>query len=210
MSIVKNLDDIVEWCKVSICEKVNLKLPDDDVNDAGYEPKYVNPAAFVLYVPAKDRLPPNVAAPIPSLCVQLMEGKDELIGRSRRLSVRLCLSAWNPGEHGGDIFIPHEDASQVGGFYYRRWDTPEAAEHYKRSAEGWRDVWNFTDTALSTVYNAEYLAGMRIVKELGVTYGPFLEEGAIWDYYPYWHSWIAFTLECGIVQRPPDAYRDYL
>jgi hypothetical protein len=210
MTLIKTLDAVTEWCEEHICQKVSLKLPDDNTNDQGYSPKFVNPYAFVLYVPGKDRLPPKVPAPIPSVCVQLMEGKDELITKSRRLSVRLCLAVWNPGEHGGDIFMPYKDASQFGGFYYRRWNTPESAEHYKRSTEGWRDVWNFADTVLSAVQNAEYLAGMRLVKELGVTYGPFTEDGAIWDYYPYWHSWIAFTLESGIVQRPPETYKDFL
>ena len=37
---------------------------------------YVHPAAFPLYVPGKDRLPPSVPAPIPSVCVQLIESED--------------------------------------------------------------------------------------------------------------------------------------
>ena len=36
------------------------------------------------------------------------------------------------------------------------------------------------------------------------------EDGAVYDYYPYWHSWIAFTLECGIVRQIPEAYKDLL
>ena len=210
MKIVKILDDVCGWCRENICQKVSMKLPDDETNDQGYEPKYVTPAAFPLYLPAKDRLPPGVPAPIPSLCVQLMEGKDELIGKSRRLNIRLCLAAWNPGEHGGENFIPHPAPGKLGGYAYTRWSGPEAQDYYRRNAEGWRDVWSFVDTALAAVENAEYFAGLRLVKELGITYGPFTEEGAIWDYYPYWHSWIAFTLECGIVQKTPDAYSHLL
>jgi len=210
MTIVKTLDGIVEWCEKNICSKVRLKLPDDNNNAEGYEPKFVNPSAFVLYVPAKDRLPPKIAAPIPSVCVQLLEGNDELIGRKRSLNVRLCLAAWNPGEHGGEIFLPRKDGEKPGGNSYRQWSGSEAAEHYKRNTEGWRDVWNFTDTVLTAIEGAEYLAGLRLAKEQGIKYGPFLEDGVIWDYYPYWHSWITFTLDCGIVQRPPDAYKDLL
>jgi len=210
MTVVNILDNVREWCENTICPKVTLKLPDDEKNDQGYTPKFVHPAAFVLNPPAKDRLPPKVAAPIPSVCVQLMEGSDNLIQNTRSLQIRLCLSAWNPGEHGGDIFIPRKNETQIGGHHYRRWDGEEAAEHYKRDTEGWRDVWNFADTALACVHNAEHFAGMRLVKEAGITYGPFTEDGAIWDDYPYWHSWILFTLECGLVRKTPPEYENLL
>lgn len=211
MTLIKILDGIREWCETEICPKVKLKLPNDNNNGVGYEYRLVNPAAFVLSVPAKDRLPPRVPAPVPSVCVQLMEGTDSLIEKTRQLKIRLCLSAWNPGEHGGDIFIPHKNETQLGGFHYRQWVGGEAAEHYERNAEGWRDLYNFADTALMCVHNAEHLAGTRIVKSAGITYGPFTDDdGAIWEAYPYWHSWILFTLECGVVQRTPPEYAEFL
>jgi len=210
MTIVTILDNVRKWCDENICDKTTMKLPDDNVNDQGYTPVYVKPSAFVLYLPAKDRLPPKVPAPIPSLCVQLMEGKDELIGNIRRLSIRLCLAAWNPGDHGQELYMPHKESALIGGHFYRKWTGDEAKEHYKRSAEGWRDVWNFADIALSCIETAEYMAGLRLVKESGITYGPFVDDGTIWDYYPYWHSWIAFTLECGLVRKAPDVYKDLL
>ena len=79
MTLVNSIDKIVSWLTENVCSKITLKLPDDYRNDTGYDVVMVNPAAFPLYVPGKDRLPPNVAAPIPSVCVQLMEGSDELI-----------------------------------------------------------------------------------------------------------------------------------
>lgn len=79
MTLVNSIDKIVSWLTENVCSKITLKLPDDYRNDTGYDVVMVNPAAFPLYVPGKDRLPPNVAAPIPSVCVQLMEGSDELV-----------------------------------------------------------------------------------------------------------------------------------
>ena len=104
MTLVNSIDKIVSWLTENVCSKITLKLPDDYRNDTGYDVVMVNPAAFPLYVPGKDRLPPNVAAPIPSVCVQLMEGSDELIQKKRQLQIRLCLACWNPGQHGGEIF----------------------------------------------------------------------------------------------------------
>ena len=78
MSIVDNLDKVAKWARENICTKVKLKLPDDDRNDGSYTVQLVSPEAFVLYVPTRDRMPPKVTAPIPSICVQLMEGKEDL------------------------------------------------------------------------------------------------------------------------------------
>ena len=101
MTLVNSIDKIVSWLTENVCSKITLKLPDDYRNDTGYDVVMVNPAAFPLYVPGKDRLPPNVAAPIPSVCVQLMEGSDELIQKKRQLQIRLCLACWNPANTAG-------------------------------------------------------------------------------------------------------------
>lgn len=208
MSIVRNLDNIVDWARTAICQKVKLKLPDDDANDASYTENLVTPEAFVLYVPTRDRLPPKAAAPIPSICVQLVEGKDIPSSGSGRFKIRFCLSAWNPGEHGGDTFIPTE--SETHRWAYRKWTGPEASKHFVRNCEGWRDVWNFTDIALQAIENTEYIAGLRLVKEDGIEYGPFTEESGIVDYYPYWFSWIQCTLEHGLSRKTSDSYKDLL
>lgn len=73
MNLVQTIDTIVNWLNENVCPGIELKLPDDYKNDASYGVEMVTPAAFPLYVPGKDRLPPSVAAPIPSVCVQLME-----------------------------------------------------------------------------------------------------------------------------------------
>ena len=74
MSIVNSIETVRDWLTAEVCPLVKLKLPDDKATDASYPYKLVNPAAFSLFVPSKDRTPPNIAAPIPSVCVQLVEG----------------------------------------------------------------------------------------------------------------------------------------
>lgn len=87
--------DIIEgvtlWVNDAICSKIMLKLPDDSANDGRYSVQMVNPAAFPLFVPAKDRIPPNIKAPIPSIAVQLLEGSDHLAAGERRLRLRFAL-----------------------------------------------------------------------------------------------------------------------
>lgn len=209
MTLTQSIDNVVAWLRENVCSQIDLKLPDDYKNDTEYDVELVKPAAFPLYVPGKDRLPPSVPAPIPSVCVQLMEGSDDLLKKKRQLNIRLCLACWNPGEHGREIYYPRENATATAGYSYYR-ATGEAAQTYARNMEGWRDSFNFADLVLRELENAEYIAGLRLVKESGIKFGLFTEEGNIWDYYPYWHNWITFTLEAGVVAKTPEVYKDYL
>ena len=83
MSIVNSIETVRDWLTAEVCPLVKLKLPDDNATDASYPYKLVNPAAFSLFVPSKDRTPPNIAAPIPSVCVQIVQGDDRLIRSAR-------------------------------------------------------------------------------------------------------------------------------
>ena len=83
MSIVNSIETVRDWLTAEVCPLVKLKLPDDNATDASYPYKLVNPAAFSLFVPSKDRTPPNIAAPIPSVCVQIVQGDDDLPETSR-------------------------------------------------------------------------------------------------------------------------------
>ena len=122
MLLVESIDKVVAWLNENVCSQIQLKLPDDYKNDKEYAVEYVQPAAFPLYTPGKDRLPPNVRAPIPSVCVQLTEGSDDLLKRQRRLQIRLCLACWNPGEHGGEVLHPRKNEAALGGYsYYPYW-----------------------------------------------------------------------------------------
>jgi hypothetical protein len=210
MLLVKLFDDLTNWVLSDICSKITLKLPDDNQNGKNYEPQFVHPTAFALYLPGKEKLPPSVPAQIPSICVQLMEGNDMLTTGKRKLKMRLNLACWNPGTHGAETYHPRKNQQALGGYSYYRVDNPDAADRYKRNNEGWRDIWNFADLTLRELEGTEYIVGWRIAKEDGISYGPFTEDGAIWDYYPYWHSWIAFTLEAGVPNKIPEAYKDYL
>lgn len=209
MTLVQSIDKVVEWLSENVCSHISLKLPDDYKNDADYGVEFVHPAAFPLYVPGKDRLPPSVPAPIPSVCVQLLEGSDDLLKRKRQFQIRLCLACWNPGEHGGEVLHARKDATALGGYSYYRVDG-EAAKTYTRNMDGWRDSFNFADLVLRELEGTEYIAGHRLVKETGIKFGLFTEDGNIWDYYPYWHNWITFTLEAGVVAKTPKKYEDLL
>ena len=175
MSIVNSIETVRDWLTAEVCPLVKLKLPDDNATDASYPYKLVNPAAFSLFVPSKDRTPPNIAAPIPSVCVQIVQGDDDLLQSARDIKIRLCFSAWDPGYHGPDIFKPKGDGS---GTYIQQYNEA-AASYFVKNGEGWRDAWNFVDTALRLIENAEYLGDLRVIKEKGIT---FTWDDALLDY----------------------------
>ena len=201
MTIAQCIENVTDWLNESVCPKIKLKLPDDNQNGKEYKVKAVNPTAFAMYQPGKDKLPPGVIAPFPSVVVQLLEGTDNMAESYGRMKLQLSFTAWNPGNHAGELTRATQTTTasgsedldvQIGGV--------ASEQTFTRDAEGWKDVWNFVDRALREIENAEYLNGLRVVKELPITYGQFQQEGQISDLYPYWGAWAIFTIERGLAR----------
>ena len=70
-------------------------------------------------------------------------------------------------------------------------------------------MWNFVDRTLQEIENAEYMDGIRVVKELGITFGQFQQDNALVDLYPYWGAWAILTIENGIT-RTADPYKNLI
>lgn len=208
MTTKEIIEGVTAWVNENICSKIELKLPDDNTNDDGYTVKRVNPAAFPLFIPARDRIPPKIKAPIPSICVQLMEGADDLTNDKRTMKIRLCMATWNPGKNSGETLKPTENPEALGGYTYA--PEPVTEDMYERNGDGWKDLYNLQDIALAELEGTEFFAGVRILQDEPITYGPFTEDGAIWDFYPYWHGWICFTITCGVSHKMPETYRNLL
>lgn len=204
MTIVDTLETVRQWLEDNVCPLVKLKLPDDSHTDGSYEYKLVNPQAFSLFIPTTDRLPPKVAAPIPSVCVSLVQGTDKPLESAREVKIRLDFSAWDPGHHAPDLFY----AKDGGGLFIK--DNDEVLKQFQKNDLGWRDVWNFTDTALREIENAEYLNGIRVKKELGLDFGIYSEEKATPNFWPFWFSWIEFAVEIASVRKIPKSYENLL
>lgn len=198
MAIVNDLNQIREWVQEEICEELLLKLPDDDKSGSDYEPELVHPTAFALFTPTKDRLPPNVKAPIPSVCIRLKEGVHEQGTNKMHLILNFC--TWNPGKQ--IEFVPTEKPADIKAYNL------QVANEFKRTADGWQDVFSFIDTALRTIETAEYIAGMRVVAEDGIKYGMASDKDGVDDFAPYWLGWIEFSVEAGNIRNK--SYNDYL
>ncbi len=199
------IDRVTKWTDKNICQKVILKAPPKDTeapDGAGYDYNEVHPACFPMFVPSAEKLPPKVNVPIPSICVRILEGED---GRQTgSVSMELCFSAWSPGIYGQDILKPTEEP-----LTYEEWTGSEAEAYFRRSSEGWRDIWNWVDTALRELESTASIDGMQIDRDKGIKYGPMKEENGIPDYYPFWFAYIGFTLKRPIVRNVRE-YEEFL
>lgn len=188
MSVVHIIDTLAEWAKQNICDRVQLKKPPENLEavDAGYSYETVTPSVFPMYVPTSEKLPPNIHSPFPSLCVRFSKGADNIPGSKGFLDVQFCFSAWNPGLHGQDVFHPNGDQT------FRK--QGDVYAEYERNGDGWRDVWNFVDTALRAVESTTNIGGYAIDPDTPIEFGPLTEQEAIPDFYPFWFAWISFRV----------------
>lgn len=189
MSVVHLIDTLTEWAQREICDHIKLKQPpkNTETNDEGYSYEEVNPVAFPMYVPTAEKLPPRIRSPFPSVCVRFMAGSDSLADGESSVKVQFCFSAWDPGNHGQDLFHPAGN-----GAFIRQ--APVYTE-YERSADGWRDVWNFVDIALRAVESVTNIGGYIVDRKTPVEFGPLVEQEAIADYFPFWFAWISFAVK---------------
>lgn len=211
MSLVTIVDRVTEWARAAICEKIELKAPPPGVEDAMDEAavgmyQMVHPAAFSMYVPTAEKLPPEILSPIPSVCVRIESGSDSMSANKRSVRLQMCFSAWNPGDHGADIALPENGEN---GRFWRRWEGAESDAYFRRSGDGWRDAWNFLDLALREVQSAGTVGGYRLDKGAPIEYGPLKDQEGIPDFYPYWFNWLSFSIETDLRRYVPE-YNDLL
>lgn len=194
---------ITDWLNNEVCPKIQLKVPDD--LDNTLKPRMASPTAFPLFVPSAQELPPQVVAPVPSMCVQLMKGNDNLNDGTRILDIRVSFSTWSPGIHTGlEYILKIENEGYVGGY------TQEDENTYERSMDGWIDLYNMQDLLLQSVEGTGIIAGCKLDRSKEIEYGPFTQNGEIQNFYPYWHGWLRFFVKSGLVKKIPDDYEGLL
>ncbi|MBQ7564601.1 MAG: hypothetical protein IJT16_11505 [Lachnospiraceae bacterium] len=192
MTIVRTIDQICEWLNANVCEKVLLKKPprDKEKTNEKYAYELIHPYAFPLYLPVKDMLPPDATAPVPSICVQMEYGSDDY--NNRELNIALGFGSWNAGAHPKDWLIPEGT------------DT-EYKDKLSHMTEGWRDLWNFVDVAVTAIESSMYMGpDVEIVKNEPLEFGPYKEQDSIPILYPYWFAYCRFKVRSMILRNNQD------
>lgn len=207
-TVVEVMDIITEWAKAEICSKIKLKMPpeeDTESNTAGYNYTQIEPACFPFFIPSKDKLPPPILSPFPSLCMRIIEGSDDLTTNTGSITVEFCFSTWSTGTHGKDILIPDKE----NGLHFKEWNGKEAEQYFKSNFDGWRDCWNWIDIGLRAVGSSATIKGIQIDRRVPITYGPFTDQGNLIDNYPFWFAWLRFAVKRPLI-RNIEEYNDLL
>ncbi|MCM1388082.1 MAG: hypothetical protein NC231_12200 [Bacillus sp. (in: Bacteria)] len=194
MTVVDSVIKIADWLNEGVCQEFKFKKPPEGLSPLNDKYKYeeAHPYAFPVFMPAMDKLPPNVKTNMPSVIVQIVDGNDDIGKGKRDITINLAISCWNPGMHSKDIYYPR---------------MPEEPEKYKSAYDGWMDVWNFTDTILRKLESTAHIKGLQI--QGNISYGPYKEQEAIFDYYPFWYAWIRFTVQTDFIRDCED-YQELL
>ena len=207
MTIVSELNRLCDWLNEEVCPKILIKVPDDFIQDENMKVQFMHPHAFPLIIPGEDKLPPNIPAPVPSICVQLMKANDNLVESKRELEIRLSMNAWSPGDYGAETAQLIEDDKSLGGYKYR---VDPSIKTFNRNVNGWVESYNFLDTVLTAIEETEFIDGLRLKKEDSIEFGPFTEGGYILDFYPMWHNYISLKFEAGRTISHSKSYADLL
>lgn len=194
--IVTVIDTLTEWAKEHICSKVRFKVPPENgvAMDAGYSYKLENPEAIPMYAPPSDKLPKSIRFVHPSVCVRFLKAGDSVAKDEGYVDIQFLFSVWDPGEHGGDVYVPNGDGT------YRTQKDPL----FEKGGSGWRDVWNFVDVARRALESVTSINGLSIDKGTDIEYGPITEQEAIVDFYPFWYSWLSFRLTYPLMRNNED------
>lgn len=197
MTIVDTLIRIAEWLNGGVCKEFKFKLPPKDLGtavDDRYEYELVNPHAFPVFMPTRDKLPPGIISNMPSVVVQIVEGQDDILKNTRDIKINLGISCWNPGLHSKDIFYPEGTK-------------PEQPEKYRSTYDGWMDAWNFADAIIRKLESQDVLGGVQISGN--ISFGSYKEQEAIVDLYPMWMAWVQFTTRSEFIRNHTD-YGEFL
>lgn len=176
-TIIKILDDTREWCQSELCTTFKFKVA----------PKENEPEDdtynYRREYPKAYTLYPDKDNKYPSVTVQFTD--STIKGALSETQINLLFAVWNNGSH-----------------YLDDADVPSFKENY----EGYRDVWNWIDLALSKILETEYIGEhIRIKKEGGVKVTPIKEDGTIPNFYPVFGASISFSVEYS-AQQVQDEY----
>lgn len=190
MAMVEVVDRVTDWLNEKVCPLVEFKVPNDMVHDDSYDYRLINPTAFPMYLPTVDKLPEGVESPVPSVVVRVNGFTDDLVKGERHIQVSLLFATWDPGVHRQDIY-----RGTSGTMYFSTPYNQSDGDTYTKGMDGWKDAWNFLDTAIRTIENTEYIADQyRFEKEKNIGAGPVSTKEGVTDFYPYWYAVANFTI----------------
>lgn len=182
MQLNEVIEALTNWTQENICNSTQLLEPSESAMSSEYN--LVTPKAFALYVPPKDQLPPDVETQVPSVCLQLKEGQDDMRENTRRLKIRFAFSTYRPGSY-----------EEVEG------EEGQTEVKFTRNADGWKDIWLWVSKSINKIQTEMYIEGVKVDRTTPIKYGHFTIDDALALAYPMWYAWAEVTVICGISSK---------
>ena len=168
MTILKQIENLAEWFRVNVAPVHKSKVPPEKGKAITKDYQFVlaNPSVHTFLFPDVEEFDPEgqPLQPAPSMILQLLDGMEESEARggtSGTMRFRLVFSLWNPGLHTG--------------------------EEFKRTADGWRDLFTLMDTTHARMKKARILNG-HTIRGGRIDFAPLKEGGALIDSFPFFYG----------------------
>lgn len=192
MTVIDAIDMVKEFLEENVCPNIQLLVP--AVKDGiQYEEKYANPKVFAFFEPEKGRLPEGVDYTKPGIIVQIPQGKDNLTTNEQSIECVLSFAVWRPGEYRAiqNMTLDKIDVSPETGASMEF--TGDIEKQFIRNEDGWRDVYNLMELTKSKLISKGRIGQFLLDEE--IKYGSYTKDGALIDFYPFYHLWMSFMMK---------------
>lgn len=191
MTVINAVKEVKKFLEERVCPNIELLVP--STNDGKeYVENYANPKVFAFFEPSNSRLPKGATYTTPNIIVQFTQGTENLASNKKSLEIILVFSAWRPGEYSAlnDMELEGIDITPQGANISFN---GEIAKQFERSEDGWQDVYSLMELTKEQIVKVGKI-GNYILDLNEIKYGQFTKDGALIDFYPYYHIWMSFSL----------------
>lgn len=188
-NIMDCIDSVASWID-GICKTIKLKKP-VDLKSGDFV--LANPEVFTMFVPFDEFNEEEVPHHCPFALVQLSDTDENIIDNGGTVDLLVRLAVWNPG-------TSKDEKKDV---------EVSVNKTYKRDAEGWRDVFVFSEFITSKLKTVHSINGYKIDHKKGIQRRTVKEQGALLNYYPQYFLDIAFSVDM-YSPLQPNEYNDLL
>lgn len=178
-TIAESVEAVASWLEERVCPRIALKRPAPGRDFDTAPPEWATPAVYRMFLPpVTDPATSERRSLHPSITV--MATCDERPAEaSSRLAFTLAIGTWNPGTHAAESADP--DAPALAG-----------------AGDGWRDGLDAAELVVREIRRSPVIGGVLAVDlSPGIQIGPWDENGALVDFYPYYYTKVAFSATAG-------------
>lgn len=181
---------VCDFLEQEICPNFLLKRGQAGKDFDDGDPEWVHPTVYPLWLPpSTDWLTQTKRAVHPSIAV-MATCETSLARAESRVAVTLGIGTWNPGTHACETTDPDAPALSL-------------------DMEGWAEGFRIADAIVDRLRRQSSI-GAGLVADISVPakLGPWEEDGALVDFYPFYYTRLTFE---ATMATPPSRYQsDFL